>query len=101
MPRHRRRRHRWQVASRAVALATGSLSVEATLTGGFPLEMLYRICHVYRLAVNAGLNEGFVEKAACWANERMTLNVLLVTGLLADHHYAGIARTFAKDGLSA
>src|SRR5262249_34682647 len=42
-----------------------------------------------------------VEELSCRADERPAAEILLVAGLLADHHHPGSGSSFAEDGLRA
>src|SRR5918992_3135865 len=63
------------------------------------LEMLDRIGHVHLTAVYSCLLQPCVEQPSSRTDERMTLSVLLITGLLAYQHDLCFPRTFTKDSL--
>jgi hypothetical protein len=48
---------------------------------------------------DAGALEPLVEHAPGWADERMALDVLAISGLLADQHHGSTAGAFAHHGL--
>ena len=61
--------------------------------------MLDRVRDVDVVAGDPGLLEAAVEHAAGRTDERMPLDVLAITGLLADQHQARVRRAFAHHGL--
>src|SRR5207244_7685308 len=75
------------------------LVVDAPLAARLPLEVLDRVRHVHLLAVDAGRFERLVEHAAGGTDERMTCEVLLVTGLLTDEHHLRAHETFTEHRL--
>ena len=66
---------------------------------GLPLEVLDHVRHVGRLAVDARLQERLVQEPAGRADERASLEILSVAGLLADEHHRRPARALAEDRL--
>ena len=66
-----------------------------------PLEVLDGIREVEVLAIDARCVERAIEHLPRRANERMTLSLFDVARLLADHHHARSARTFAEYGVAA
>jgi hypothetical protein len=75
------------------------LVVDPALAARLPLEVLDRVRDVHLTAIDAGFLECFVEHAAGGPDERMTGDVFLVTGLLADEHYLRRCRAFTEHGL--
>ena len=61
--------------------------------------MLDGVGDVHRFAIDAGLLDDAVEQTARGADEGVSPNVLLVTGLLAHQHNRGIAGAFPSHGL--
>jgi len=80
-------------------LAPARLLVDAPLPPRRPLEVLDHVRHVGERAVDPGLLERLVEEASGRADERASLAVLAVAGLLADEHGAGAGAALAEDGL--
>ena len=73
--------------------------VEAALALGFKFEVFDGVGEVEFLAVEAGFFEGLVEEFTGRADEGTAGDVLLIAGLFADDHDAGIGWAFAEDGL--
>ena len=82
-------------------LGSVGLLVDSALAaiGGLELEMLHRVGHVQPAAVDPGVPECAVEKAAGRTDERLTATVLHVTGLFADQHDRGCVVAGAEHGL--
>ncbi len=74
--------------------------MNATLAAGLrlPLEVLHRVRDVDRAPVDADFRQRPVEQLARRADERQPGAVLLVTGLLAHEHDAGVGGPFPEDG---
>jgi hypothetical protein len=66
-----------------------------------PLEMLYHVCDVYKLAVNSCLFKSAVQKHAGRPDKRSTDKVLAVSRLFADEHNARPASSLPENGLRA
>ena len=77
------------------------LLVDALLSAGLPLEMLDGIGDVRDFPVDAGFLERLVEELSGGSDERASLQIFAVAGLLADEHEPRRAPTFAEDGLRA
>ena len=75
------------------------LLVDPALAPELVAEMLDRVRDVDVLAGDAGPLEALVEHFARGADERMSLDVLAVAGLLADQHQAGACGALAHDRL--
>jgi len=77
------------------------LFVDAALSSfrSGPFEMLDNIGDVDVGAIDARLDECFVEKSSCRPNEWMAGLVLTITGLLADEHHLGSRGAFAENSL--
>src|SRR3954454_12232920 len=73
--------------------------MDAALAALLEVEVLDRVGDVDERAVDPGLDERLVEDPARRADERMTLAVLAVAGLLADEHRLGLRRPLAEDRL--
>jgi hypothetical protein len=76
------------------------LAVEPALAPPLEAEMLDHVREVDLRARNACRLEGFVQDAAGRPDERPALDVLAVTGLLADQHQARALAALSKHGLS-
>jgi hypothetical protein len=63
--------------------------------------VLHDIRQVNGVAIDARLLEGAAEQLARGTDERMTGNILGITGLLADEHDFRFLRALAKHRLSA
>jgi len=66
-----------------------------------PLEVLDGVREVEVIAIDACCIERAIEDFPRRANERMALSLFDVARLLADHHHARSARTFAEYGVAA
>ena len=64
--------------------------VQAALAAQLPLEVLDRVGDVEVLAIDPRRLERAVEQASRRPDERQSLLVLLVAGLLADQHHARV-----------
>jgi hypothetical protein len=64
--------------------------VQAALAAQLPFEMLDGIGDVEMLAVDAGSLERLIEQPSGGTDERQSLLVFLVAGLLADEHHARV-----------
>ena len=64
-----------------------------------PFEMLHRIGHINPFAVDARLVEQVVQQPAGRTDERASLPVVLISGLLAHEDDPGVGRTFSENGL--
>jgi hypothetical protein len=80
-------------------LALRGRFVQATLAARLPFEMLHGVGHVERAAVDAGGLQRAVEQAPGRADEGQAAAVLLVAGLLAHQHHAGVRIAGAEDRL--
>ena len=75
------------------------LLVDPLLPARRPSEVLHRVGHVDVVAGDVGVVERAVEDPAGRSYERVSLAVLVVAGLLADHHDTRAARALTEDGL--
>jgi hypothetical protein len=82
-------------------LAPARLLVDPTLAARRPLEVLDGVRHVRARTIEAGVLERAVEELPGGPHERMSLDVLAVTRLLADEHQLGVLGPFAEDRLRA
>ena len=60
--------------------------VDAAFPAWLPFEMLDGICQVDPFAVDTRGEEGFVQEFSGRADERFSLEILLIARLFADHH---------------
>lgn len=74
--------------------------VQAPFAAWLEFEMLYCVGDEDRLAVDARVSQGLCQNATRGADERSTLLVFLVAGLLAYHHKTGSRRTFPGHNLA-
>src|SRR5688572_3217463 len=75
------------------------LGVNAALPSWFPFEMFNGVRNVGARTVDAGLLERIVQDAPCRPNERVSGEVFIVAGLLADKHHLGHRGAFAENRL--
>src|SRR5579859_7530408 len=75
------------------------LLVQPALAAAHPAEVLDRVGHVHARAFDAGFGEPLVQETARRADKRFALDVLAVTGLLADEHQRGLAGALPEDRL--
>jgi hypothetical protein len=61
--------------------------------------VFHYVSYVHFRAVNSGFFEGAVEEFARGTNERMPSAILLISGLLANQHDAGVGRAFTEYSL--
>ena len=73
--------------------------VQAALPAHLEAEVLDRVRLVDALVVEARALQRDVQHVAGRPDERVTLDVLAVAGLLADEHELGMLRPLAEDGL--
>ena len=73
--------------------------MQANFSARHELEMFDRAGNVDLLAVDAGLDQGTIEHLPRRSDERLSGEIFLVAGLLADQHNSRVRRTFAKHGL--
>src|SRR2546428_3886691 len=73
--------------------------MEPPLSSGPPFEMLHRVRHVHRVAVDTRGLQRVVEDTARGTDERSARDVLLVAGLLADEDDLGGPLPLPEDGL--
>ena len=73
--------------------------MEPPLSGGPPFEMLHRVRHIHRVAVDARGLQRVVKDTARRTDERSARDVLLVAGLLADEDDLGGPLPFPEDRL--
>jgi hypothetical protein len=84
--------------ARAHLPAVGLL-VDPPLTAGLVAEVLDGVGDVHLLAGDPGALEALVEHSAGRSDERMTLDVLSIPGLLSDQHEPGATGTLAHHTL--
>jgi hypothetical protein len=75
------------------------LLVDAALAARLPREVLHGVGHEHAAAIDPGFRQRAVEQLACGADERMSRDVLLVAGLLADEKDARALVAFPGHGL--
>ena len=68
--------------------------------GALPPKVLHRVREIELMPVEASLGQRAVEDTAGWPDERFTLPIFDVAGLLADHHHPGRPLASAEDHLS-
>jgi hypothetical protein len=73
--------------------------VDASFSSRLVAKVLDDVGDVHTGAVDAGQLEPLVEDAPGWTDERMSLDVLTVSRLLADQHQANIPGSLAEDSL--
>ena len=61
--------------------------------------MLHNVGDIGLGPVNARCLESLIEQSSCRSNERPSLDILFVAGLLADKENARATTTFAEDSL--
>ena len=76
----------------------GSL-VQAALAFRHPFEVLDHVGDVGVLARDPGRLEGLIQDPSCRPDERLPLEVLVVSGLLTDEHHARRAPALPEHGL--
>ena len=84
----------------AISEALGLL-VDAALAARLPLEVLHHIGDVDGRAIDPSFGERLVEQLPGRADERMTGQVFLIAGLLADEHQPRARRALAEHRLRA
>ncbi len=82
-------------------LGRARLLVDPALAASLPLEVLDRVRDVGELAVDSGRLEPLVENAPGRPDERLSGQILLVPGLLANEDDLGGAPALPEDGLRA
>jgi len=73
--------------------------VEATLSGGTPLEVLYGIRDIHSVPVDSSGLERLVEHASRRADKWLAGDILFVAGLLADEDDLRRTTPLAEHGL--
>src|SRR2546425_3562646 len=90
-----------QPGTTGVDLSGVRLLVQAPLALRLPFEVLHGVRDIDMPAVDARLLERLVEHTSRGADERFSLPVLSIAGLLSDEHDLGVLGAIAEDGLRA
>ena len=80
-------------------IARARFLVDAPFSARLPLEMLDRVGDVNGVAIDFRVDERSIEQLAGRTNERLPVQIFLITRLLAEEHECGLLRAFAEDGL--
>ncbi len=73
--------------------------MQASFPSLFELEMLDHIRQINFAPVNGTILKRPIQHSSCRPHERMSLDVLFISRLLADHKHPGFGPPFAEDGL--
>ena len=80
-------------------LARGGLLVHPAGSLGSPLEMLHHVRHINPRSIDPRFIQRLVQKISCRADEGASLEVFLVSRLLADEHHGRRWLALAEDSL--
>ena len=64
-----------------------------------PFEVFDHVGHVYFRAVDADLDQNFVEQSSGWSDKWVAGPIFVVSRLLSYEHHASFGRTLSKHGL--
>ena len=73
--------------------------MNAPLSAWLPFEVLDDVGHVDLRSIDSRLDQRFVEEVSGRPDERLSLQIFLIAGLLANKHYGRCRFPFAEDGL--
>lgn len=94
-------RTRFEGASRPAAAADTATCVQRLPAAWLELEVFDRVGDMHDAAINAGLRRGGIENLPGRADKRRAGEILLITGLFADHDDPRMIRLLAKHGRMA
>ena len=80
-------------------LTSAGLLVEPHLAPWLPFEVLYRVGHVQRGTLQAGLFQGLIEEGAGRTHKGFPGQILFVTGLFPHHHHRSLRVPIAEHRL--
>lgn len=77
------------------------LLMESDLSRAHPFEMLHGVGHVNFFSWNSRPPEQFIEKSAGRTDERLSFQVLLISGLFSHKHQSRSSSSFSENRLSS